>query len=655
MIREARTVFFQAYSLWQALLVLPSICRAHRVVFYPPLLVVTAQSVHETQVRRWNRILISQLIRWVNPSAVIEDIGWEGCCALGLFQNNFYSDRYVEEVFERASRSACFRLVNRLFSCPQIGLFYKIRFLDPIRHYTAFLRAVPKVLGNDREAIAVPSRHDRYAFRHHFMSEKEYRTWVPIQIRVSHRIWDWMARLVFGLTLSNALLLALIPIGSVAGLVFRRGLTRRRTQFEADVIMPMIWGFGEEGVVRGLRRLDNSRLVGEVLGFDRLAFCFSVWTFGAEEGKKQRQLMDRKGIRYVDARQLVPSLDYLRQAGAAIVKIWTALPRYPQVLWEDPWFARVTAKLLYHYFRELLFVCAVKYNVWLEFEDYSSQHVLRTILATQRGRQTVGLHHNAPDGPWNYPGMRYTYVSRLCAWGEEFSRLNAPHWDHMKVYPTGPPWLDYVVEAQQKDRRGELDRLYETRYGGRRPLVVMLFPQPPLIHTTDRLARQLEGLRRLRDVPDRFQIVCRFRRREHIEFFREFALDDIMARDPRIVIDMTDLTTYEWYALSDVVIVNGISSGMVEAAGAGKPCFSFDHLLIAEAAYRRYGSGLTLKTADDLVRVIQAAPGGFRGWDCRWDQMAKDYCYFTDGKNMDRFRRVILDASAEVQTGRKEG
>lgn len=652
MIGDTMTVFFQTYSLWQALLVLPYLRSATRVAFYPPFL-VPPRPVQETLVRRCNRILVTLLIRWLNPSAVIENIDWEGCCALGLFQNNVESDRYVEEVFERASRSVCFRIVSRLVCCPQVGLSYKIRFLDPIRHQTVFLRAIPKLLGNERDGIAVPSHHDRYAFHRHFMSEEDYRKRVPIQIRLSHRFRDWTIRLLSGLCLTNPLLLALIPVWAVASLVLRRGLTRRRTQFDADIIMPMIWGFGEEGVVGGLRRLDNSYVTNEALGFDRLAFCFSEWMFTAEEKAKQRHLMEQKGIRYVDAEKLIPSLEYLRQSGSAIIMIWMALFRSPWVLWEEPWFALVSAKLLYFYFRELLFASTVKYNVWLEYQDYCPQHVLRTILAAQRGRQTIALHHNAPDGPWNYPVMRYTYVSRLCAWGEAFSRLNAPHWDHMKIHPVGPPRLDYVVEAQQEDKRCELDRLYQTRYGGRRPLVVMLFPAPPLINVTGRLAQQFEGLRRLRDVPGRFQIVCRFRRSEHMEFFRRFALDEIMARDPRIVIDMTDLTTYEWFALSDAVIVNGISSGMVEAAGAGKPCFSFDHLLIAETVYRRYGTGLILKTADDLVRVIQAIPEGFRGWDCRWDQFARDYCYFTDGKNMDRLRRIILDVNADVQAGRR--
>jgi len=109
-------------------------------------------------------------------------------------------------------------------------------------------------------------------------------------------------------------------------------------------------------------------------------------------------------------------------------------------------------------------------------------------------------------------------------------------------------------------------------------------------------------------------------------------------------VDMTNLTTYEWMALADIVIVPSISTGMIEAAAADKPCFSFDHLMLADRVYGRYGSDLILRTADDLIRVVRHAAVGFHGWDCRWDQLVTDYCYFTDGKNRDRFRWVILDA-----------
>ncbi|MBM3947531.1 MAG: hypothetical protein FJ315_09085 [SAR202 cluster bacterium] len=46
---------------------------------------------------------------------------------------------------------------------------------------------------------------------------------------------------------------------------------------------------------------------------------------------------------------------------------------------------------------------------------------------------------------------------------------------------------------------------------------------------------------------------------------------------------------------------------------------------------------------------------GFRGWDCRWDELAKSYCYYADGKNLDRYRQVILDAIADVEARKPAG
>jgi hypothetical protein len=636
------TVFFQVASPWHVVLTLPHIRKADQILFFH------RAPFKEPAPPTWRERTAVRLARLINHSAPVVEIDREGLYRLGYYQNNFECDRDVDVAFDRVERSASFGLMSWLIGDDAITLFYKQRLLDQVRTRTAFLRAIPAVMGSGG-GVAVPAGRDPFDLKRRFFSPAEYAGLVPPLVRVLHLARAGAARLLRGLLCWNLLLLAGLPLGHLAALVGRRGLTLRTPLFRADVIAPLISGFALNGLVRGRRRHDDGRLLGGELGADRVAFFYADWAFGPEERSVQDGLMQSRGIRRFDLRTLVPSLAYLRAVAGLCLRLWGGLCRRLPILWEEPAILRMSALLLYHYLRELLFVHAVEYKVAVEYRDYLSTHVVRTIVANQHGRLTVGIHHNAPDGPWGFPVIRYAHINRYCLWGEEFKRLYAPHWDRLQTCPVGPLRVDDVAEALRGDRLRELRLVHAQRFGGIRPLIVLLFPGRSAINVPSRIEAHFEGLRRLREMAEEFLVICRFRNAVDLEHFRAQGLDTIMAGDPRIHVDMTELTTYEWFALSDVVIVNGVSTGMIEAAAAGKPCFSFDHLMLAETVYGRYGRDLILREAEDLVRVVKQVRQGFIGWDCRWDQLAKDYCYFADGRNLDRFRRVILDALAEVE------
>lgn len=640
------TVFFQARSPWLVALALPQVLAADRILFFHRAL------FKELAPPTWKERAAMRLARLVNRRASVEEVDREGLYRLGYYQNNRECDRDVDIAFDRVARSSSFRLMRWLLKEEAVEFFYRQRLLDLVRERTAFLRAVPLVIGGDDDGVAVPAGRDPYRLENRFFSPADYARLVPPLLRALHRVRAGVARLLRGLLCWNLLLLAGLPLVYLATLVARRGLALRAAPLRVDVIAPLISGFAIQGLVKGRRRHDDGHLIGGDLGADRLAFFYSDWAFSREERLAQEEAMRSRGIRHFDMRSLAPSLGYLRAAATVYLRLWAGLCRHPLVLWEEPAILRMSAMLLYHYLRELLLVHTVAYKVAVEYRDYLSTHVVRTIVANRHGRLMVGMHHNAPDGPWGFPVIRYAHINRYCLWGEEFKRLYEPHWDRLQTCPVGPLRMDDVVEALREDRLRELGLIFAERFGGIRPLIVLLFPGQSSINVPSRLEANLDGLRRLRDLREEFLVLCRFRNAGDLEFFRAEGLDEILARDPRIRVDMTELTTYEWFALSDVVIVNGVSTGMVEAVTAGKPCFSFDHLMLAEIVYGRYGRDIILKTGQDLVRVVRQARHGFIGWDCQWDQLAKDYCYFSDGRNLDRFRQVILDAVATVEQGR---
>ena len=80
------------------------------------------------------------------------------------------------------------------------------------------------------------------------------------------------------------------------------------------------------------------------------------------------------------------------------------------------------------------------------------------------------------------------------------------------------------------------------------------------------------------------------------------------------------------------------------AAAAGKPVFSFDHRTLAERVYAPYGKDLILRNREDIVRVFREAQNGFRGLDCQWEQLGRDFSRYADGRCIQRYRQMILDA-----------
>jgi hypothetical protein len=639
------TVFFQQYSVLQTLLVFRQIASAKKIVFYH-------QSPTGEQLSAgWMRTLVVWLIRRINSGVAIHEIDQEGLYQLGFYANNLESDRYVDEVFSRCRRSASYGVMQDVINDVHVENFYKMRLLDIVINRTCFLRAIPQVLGVNQDGVVIPDSIDPDGLCRHFVSDDQFRRAIPIQVRMLHRFLQGWGKIK---TLRYLMyLVVFVPMRYLVLLVFQRGMTWHPAPLCADVVVPLIAGFSEKGLVRGRRRHDDSHLLDRELGPERVAFYFSDWAFSREEEDTQRKVMEGLGIRHFDPRTFRPSIGYIREAGRRCRAVWEGVSRRPQIIWDDPAFVYSSAALLHHHLNQLLFMHSVDFKVAVEFGDYSPVHVVRTMAANQHGRLTVGMHHNAPEGPKGFPILRYAYLNKYCTWGDELKKLYAPYWDGLQTIPVGALRVDFVAEAQREERQRELDQLYSRRYGGQHPLIVLLFPSFSKLNVMKRINAMIDGVRKLGDLPGNFQVVCRFRSVSDLDRFRTMGLDSIMASDRRIVVDMTDLTTYEWIALSDVVIVSGVSSGMVEAAAAGKPCFTFDYVMLAESVYGRYGTDLVLKTAEDLVRVVKHAEIGFGGWDCRWNQIVKDYSYAVDGQSMDRYRAVIEDAVAAVEGGER--
>lgn len=631
-------VFLQRPSLWLALLAWKEIARAGRVALFPAWDVVegTAAGPRVRRVTGW--------IRFVNPRATVEEVAQEILVPC-WHQNNLESDAHMDEFFQVVKASASFRLMCRLLGTERLDRYYKSRLLPWLVAETLFYR-VARVLAGESRLVLLPASADPFGLHRYFFPREEFSRVVPWTVRWGLRGAHWIRRLantLVGGNLAKLVLFVLHPL--LAALVQVR---RSSPPVDADVIMPLTSGFREERWT-GEAGHDDGFLLGGDLTPARIAYYWSDWKFSPVERARQTEWMQARGVRFFDPDRLPVAPRVLRELGAFCVRLWSRAFS-PSLLAEDPRIATSSAALACHFLTAWRFARAVNFKVSVEWQDYSPVHVVRTLVANRLGRLTLGMHHGIVAPPLAMPVIRYTDIDRLCVWGQAFADMHGDHWKHMRLVPVGAYRADFVLQAGEGSRSSELRERYASLYGGGRPLILVLFSTLNWFVVRSRVEEWLEGLRLLAVLPGEFRVVCRFRTRELKEEWLRCGLREIAAADFRIVVDTEQFTTYEWMALSDMVIAATHSTGLIEAAVAGKACAAFDQMMAAETVIGKYDSSMVLKTRHDLVRAVRAIQAG--QWSMKGaEAFAKDFSYYADGRSIDRLREAILKAVRDVEGG----
>ncbi len=622
--REPRTVLIESAALLPIFSGWKQLRQAERILFF------CAHHLAEEKRAPFRRRLAERLLHRLNSRADIRDLSEELTADLG-YSNNLESDRYVEQVFQKIQKTASYKLVFQQINDPHADRFYKMRVLPRVLRVTQFLRTAEYLKKYSVDLTVLPST----------LYEESLR--VPPILRAYLKCQKLCRRFLRVLTFYNVW--AIVGAGPLFLFQqgWRAGIRRSFKPVQADVIHPIVYGTQEDGLFQGIRTgIDDDWVLNGALDSSRLAFYFSDWKFSPDEERVQRERLKQRGIECFHPARLPLTFRTLREQLALSFQMGWEILRYPRILSEEGWIARISASLFYQYLRELHFCQSVEYKISVEQQDHSAAHVIRTIVANRFGRLTVGMHHGVPEGPYGLPMLRYVHINRYGVWGRAFQQSYAGFWESTQTVPIGDFRLDWIIAAQQPERLRQLETRYQTQFGGIRPLVVVLFPTLGEYHLRTRLTEFLEGLRLLKTLPGAFQVVCRFRSQALAQDYLRLGLDAILQADSRILIDLTEFTTPEWMALADVVIANSISTGLLEAASCGKVCFTFDTMRLAERVYSPYGKNLVLKDRHEFVRVVQNASGSFEGWECRWSQLAQDYNYFSDGRNIERFQNLLL-------------
>ncbi len=140
-------------------------------------------------------------------------------------------------------------------------------------------------------------------------------------------------------------------------------------------------------------------------------------------------------------------------------------------------------------------------------------------------------------------------------------------------------------------------------------------------------------------------VILRFRTRASFESAHVRQFLDLPDRDPRFIVELTNFSTYELMALSDLVIVTDGSFAGNEALAIGATVFSFEFIGAGRYYFRDYGKDFVLRNAADVLRVFGNINTSFEGFDCQWDALRRDANYHADGLNCHRIRTVVERAA----------
>lgn|GEM_PF-3010768 len=584
----------------------------------------------------WTR-LVRTLIRLINPRVRIEAVP-----ADILVAHNWESNRRaVEEVEQRTSEieaDPLYRVVRDLVQDDHILKFHKAMLAGEVAERRLFWAEARDLAARYGGLTVAPASEDPFPAAQR--SQDDPASELSVTCRGVNRFRDAVDRM------ASLLVLIVVPI---AFLLSRLRPGRRPNATQYDVAMPVLYGVDRSAYeltrVRSLR--DDGSLYHDALPPGRIIHVFGAVRPRLDVEVRFKRAFETRGLPYLDWRDFAVTAGFAYKVLMLQVRLLQALARME---WRRP-----TLCLLRHAARALYWLLAYE----LEFEhvhaavevirdDYAPRHVIKTILARRYGRKTVGIQHAA--GIYDMPQLAFLHLDRYAVCAEGYVRTYQPHWNGLELERIGRESVDWITDIVHNPSRLQdvRDRLAK-KYRPHRYTVVFALPaaiDPPPRAKWEELYKALEEF--MRSSLDA-NVFLRFRRLIDIPTSPHLGrLVELAKKDDRLVLEHEDFTTYELMAVADLFIANSASFTVYEAIITGAKVFTFDFLGTGRCFYGSYGKDFLLETGADIIKTFNGLETGFRGFDCRLDQIRQDGDYHYDGRNLERFRTLVVQLAREA-------
>lgn len=624
-----KNIFFETYSFLQVLSLSWHIRSAKQVIFCRPGLL--------PQSTKWKKYLIELLVRFLNPKATIREITIEEITE-EIWQLNKQCVVQVESLSDEIMKSPAYQVALKLIKDENILKYFMAILAREIPAQVFFLRMAQKLMARLNEPLYVVSR---YADCAHVIT-KDNRAELPaLSLPRSLRV---MNRIRLFLSLWGTFLLTLcLPVAYFILYLSNGFRSGRKPTYK--LLMPVVWGFFDQDNIRnGIKGDTNDEYFysnefhpGEIL------HTFGAWPITASIRRQYQEIMRERGYAFTDKKKYRLSLQFIKITIDAFGIFFSSFRLFLLVNSTlDGLLINMLPKLTYRYLEKKLEIENIDYHVEVIRDDYNPAHVISTILANQEGKKTVGIQHTA--SPYDCPQIYFVHVNCYVVYGEFYVTLFTPYWERLKLARIGREKLDAVATVVMDGSLREKIRSRATQlYGTSKHTALVLFPGAAEICLQRQWNEIYRGLCEVRKTDLDVKIYLRFRSIPQLEKYPFLTrLADLSRHDKRFVVDHTNFTTSELMSLSNLTIVPQSSFAFNESIITGAKTFSFEYTGAAKFYFSRYGKGLVLQSAGDILRVFQGLEQDHEDLTCRWDELKANLNYYADGENTRRLREVVL-------------
>jgi len=359
--------------------------------------------------------------------------------------------------------------------------------------------------------------------------------------------------------------------------------------------------------VEQIKNRFNSRFLedGKDFSLQSILYVFGTWPFPSEKLKRWLKFINENNGKYFFENNPSPDIAHI-----FTVQLW----KYGRSLlssmillivgWNSWMLAQAALSLLIRINRYEIFCKHYRLESFLGFDDYSTQHIARTIVFKKYGVRNIGICHNCYDGLCRMPEISYIYFSVYLIYGEIMKEKYISFWGNQPLKILGVKSGDNIYESvHNADRQMNFKR----KYGNDFIIAVLMYKFSNKANLEYKIEEFYQGLASINRLFPDIPIILRPRQKEMHQIDKYCAA--FLASNnchANVFLENDDFDAHELIAYSDLIIGFNGSTTIAEAVCAGKRAFSFTiNGLNHFNPYRQLDKRLSAENKEEFVNLVQ--------------------------------------------------
>lgn len=196
--------------------------------------------------------------------------------------------------------------------------------------------------------------------------------------------------------------------------------------------------------------------------------------------------------------------------------------------------------------------------------DYSFQHIIKTIHQNSVDKMNVGIQHSALSKPIHHPNQAHTFFDIYFTMGSFFENLWSPYWDKNKKNISVGSHRGHLIEEAKKDK--SLKEKFKKSYPNLN-IVMLISPIDEYISPEWLLKESYNNLWKICDLNPKINLILRPRRIKAVSDFRNmFPIIKEYEKRKKIFFEVNNFSTQELIAFTDFFVAEEGSGSISESA-----------------------------------------------------------------------------------------